>query len=54
MGGENSWPSRFKTFREGGSFFPDSKNFRLAIDDRLQRQLWIEMIGSQPVAIEER
>ena len=25
----------------------------LASDDRFQRQLWIEMIGSEPVAIEE-
>jgi hypothetical protein len=32
------------------SFFPDSKFFGLAAENRLQRQVWIEMIGSQPVA----
>ncbi len=30
------------------------ENFRSPIENRFQRQLWIKMIGSQPVAIEER
>src|SRR5262249_2021170 len=30
------------------------KNFKLAVENRFQRKSWIEMIGSQPVAIEER
>ena len=37
-----------------GSGFPDSKKFRLAIENRFQRKIWTKMIGSQPVAIEER
>ena len=38
-----------------GSSFPDPKFSQIsAIENRVQWQIWIEMIGSEPVAIEER
>jgi hypothetical protein len=30
------------------------QNFRFAIENRFQWKIWIEMTGSQPIAIEKR
>jgi hypothetical protein len=36
-----------------GSSFPDSK-MRSAVENGFRWKVWIEMVGSEPVAIEER
>ena len=47
-----SWLPDSRISGTKGSCLPDS-NFTSAIENRFQRKIWIEMIGSQPIAIEE-